>query len=238
MTALYQQVSDSILEQVQSGALQVGDKLPPEADYAAQLGVSRSTLRLAFAELERVGVLERKKRVGTQIISDKPEPRFNMSTSGIHNLLSLGRDTELADISTRTVRTEDIAHLEGYKSETGHWLEVSGTRTLANEDTPFNVSRIYVPARYAGVEPLLKAKETSVFRVIESGFDVSVGRVSQAAKAIACPAKEARLMGMAAGAPALQIVAQLYLRDGGLMEISVALFDPDRFQIRTDVEID
>ncbi len=238
MTALYQKVADSILEQVKIGVLEVGHRLPPEAEYAAELGVSRSTLRLAFAELERVGVLQRKKRSGTQIVSDRPKPQFNMNTTGIYELLSLGRDTVLANIQTRTVRTADVRQLEGFESETDHWLEVSGTRTLSGETKPFNVSRIYVPARYAGIEPLLQESGTSVFRVIEDSFGVAVGRVSQAASAIACPNDEAKLMGLAAGAPILQIDAQLYVRDSTLMEVSIAFFDPDRFQVRTDVRID
>ncbi len=237
MTALYQKVSDSILEQVMSGALPVGAKLPPEASYAAKLGISRSTLRLAFAELERVGVLERKKRSGTQIISDQPKPRFNMNTTDINELLSLGRETELSNITTNTVRTADIPQLEGYVSETDYWLQVYGTRTLDGEAKPFNVSRVYVPARYAGIEPLFQKKETSVFRTIEKSFNVSVARVSQAAKAISCPQEEAEILGLALGAPVLQIEAQLYVQDGSLMEVSVAIFDPDRFQVRTDVRI-
>lgn len=238
MTALYQQVSNTILEQVQSGALRIGQKLPPEADYAAELGISRSTLRLAFTELERIGVLERKKRAGTQIIADQPKQRFNMNTTGIHELLSLGRDTELSGISTRTVQTGDIPQLKGYISETDHWLEVYGTRTLAGEDTPFNVNRVYVPARFAGVEPLLKKEGSSVFCAIEESFDVAVARVNQSTKAIACPQIEATIMGLDVGAPVLQIEAQLYVQDGNLMEVSVAVFDPERFQLRTDVRID
>lgn len=238
MTALYQQVCQKILKQVANGALQVGDKLPPEEQYAEELGISRSTLRLAFAELERVGVLERRKRVGTQIVADRPKPKFNMSTTGIYELLSLGRDTELTVTSTRTVRTDDIPLLEGNISETGHWLEVSGTRSLAGESRPFNVNQVYVPARYAGIEPLLGTKETSIFNAIEKNFGVSVGRVNQTAKAIACSSVDAKIMGLADGAPVLQIVAQLYERDGGLMEVSIATFDPDRFQVRTDVEIE
>lgn len=238
MTALYQQVSDSILAKVQSGVLQIGDRFPPEKQYAEELGISRSTLRLAFAELERVGVLERRKRAGTQIIADKPKPQFNMSTTGIYELLSLGRDTELTVLGTRTVRTEEIQNLEGGTSETGHWLEVFGTRSLLGEATPFNVNRVYVPARYAGIEPLLKQKETSIFNAIEENFGVYVGRVSQVAKAIACPSNEAAILGLNNGAPVLQIIAQLYERSGGLMEISQAIFDPERFQVRTDVEIE
>lgn len=238
MTALYQQVSQDILEQVQSGALQIGEKLPPEKQYAEELGISRSTLRLAFAELERAGVLKRRKRAGTQIVADRPKPKFNMSTTGIHELLSLGRDTELTVTGTRTVPTEEIPLLEGNASETGHWLEVSGTRSLAGESRPFNVNHVYVPARYAGIGPLLGKRETSIFNAIEVNFGISVGRVSQTAKAIACPPEEATILGLPKGAPVLQIVAQLYERKGGLMEVSIAIFDPERFQVRTDVEIE
>lgn len=238
MTPLYQKVSDRILEKVRDGDLRVGDKLPPEAEYASELGVSRSTLRLAFTELERIGVLLRRRRAGTQIISDRPKTRFNMNTTGIRDVLSIGRDTELSDMRTRTIATADIPLLEDCHSETGHWLEVWGTRTLPSECMPFAVSRLYVPARYAGVEPLLMTAVPSVYRVIEQTFDVAVGRVSQTAKAVACPEPEAAVMGLAAGAPVMRVDARLYVRDGSLMEVSVAYFDGARFQLRTDVEID
>lgn len=238
VSTLYSKVCDQILDQIQSGALKVGDRLPPEADFATQLGVSRSTLRLAFSELEASGVLRRRKRAGTQIISDTPKQRFNMATTGINELLTLARDTELSITGTRTVQTGDIAQLHGHTSETGHWLEVHGTRTLDGEQAPFSVNRVYVPARYAGIEPLLKTTKTSVFRTIENSFNISIGRVSQAVSAIACPPGEAKIMGLQQGAPVLRIDAELSQRDGTLMEISIATFDPDRFQVRTDVEID
>lgn len=238
MTTLYQQVSNQILDAIQSGTLKVGDRLPPEADYAADLGVSRSTLRLAFDDLERSGVLQRRKRLGTRIIADRPKPRFNMATTGIYELLSLGRDTELAITKTSTIHQSDVTRLEGYESETGYWLEVTGTRSLAGENTPFNLSHVYVPARYAGIEPVLGKTETSVFQVIEESFGISVGRVSQTARAVACPLAVAQVLGLEEHAPVLLIEAQLLNRDGQLMEISVAYFDPDRFQLATDVEIE
>ncbi|MEQ6250302.1 GntR family transcriptional regulator [Sulfitobacter sp. HNIBRBA3233] len=238
MTPLHQQLSEDILTKIQKGALRVGQKLPPEADYAAELGVSRSTLRQAFGELERLGVLERKKRAGTTIIADRPKSQFNMRTTGLHELLSLGRDTDLVLTGTATVPTEEVVYLEGYHSETGHWLQISGTRTLPGEATPFNCTQIYVPARFAGIEHVLKDSEPSVFRIIEERFGLDVGRVSQSAQAVRCPAPEAEVIGLEAGAPALRIVAQIYDREGTLMEISVATFDPDRFQLQTDVRID
>lgn len=238
MTALHQQLSEAILTQIQTGKLRVGAKLPPEADYAAELGVSRSTLRLAFTELERVGVLQRKKRAGTTVVADRPKSQFNMSTTGLHELLSLGRDTNLVLSGTKTVRTQAVTQLHGYDSETGHWLEISGTRVMPGQTVPFNSTRIYVPARYAGIEHVLKQSEPSVFRIIEERFDLVVGRVNQSAQAIRCPSDIAGIIGIEPDAPALRIVAQLYDRNAVLMEISVATFDPDRFQLQTDVKID
>jgi DNA-binding GntR family transcriptional regulator len=238
MTALYTRVCAQILDQIETGALKVGDRLPPEAEFAAELGVSRYTIRMAFSKLEAAGVLQRRKRAGTRIISNAPKQRFSMATRGINDLLTLGRDTGFTVMTTRTVRTEDIAQLSGHTSETGHWLEVCGTRSLAGERMAFSTNRVYVPARYAGIEPLMKETAASVFRIIEENFNVSIGRVSQSVSAIACPPDEAQLMGLRAGAPVLQIEAELFVRDGTLMEISIATFDPDRFQVRTDVEID
>jgi len=238
MSPLYARVCDQILARIQSGALRVGDRLPPEEDYAAELGISRSTLRLAYSELEAAGVLQRRKRAGTEIISDTPQRRFSMATRGVGELLSLGRDTEFEITDTRVVRTGEIPQLQGLNSETGHWLEIHGTRTLPDDPRPFSVNRVYVPARFASIEPLLGDTGDAVFRTIETTFDVVVGRVSQTVRALPCPPAEAAIMGLPAAAPALRIEARLFVRGGPLMEVSVATFDPDRFQVHTDVNID
>ncbi len=237
MSALYRQVCHQILDQINSGQRQVGDRLPPESEFAAELGISRSTLRLAFAELEDSGVLRRRKRAGTVIISNTPQKKFNMATTGLHELLSLGRNTTLSVTSIDTIQTTDADVLHAHHSETGHWLMVSGDRTLPGDAIPFSVNKVYVPARFAGIEPLLKNTETSVFQVIEKTFDVAVGRVAQTTRAVACPAAEAKVMGLKRYTPVLQIEAALYLQDGTLVEVSVATFDSERFQLQSEVEI-
>ncbi len=237
MTTLHAKIAKNILEQINAGVLKVGGRLPPEEVFAAELGVSRQTLRRAFADLAAVGVLRRKKRAGTVIISDQPKQLFSMATNDVSELLSLGRNTEFEIFDTRTVPTEDIQQLDGLTSETGLWLEVYGARTMASANRPFSVNRVYVPARYAAIEPLLKTCKSSVFQIIEKTYNVSVGRISQSVQAIGCPRTEAEIMGLSCGAPALQIEAQLFQQDGELMEVSIATFDPGQFLVRTDVEI-
>jgi len=237
MTTLHAKIAKNILEQINKGVLKVGARLPPEEIFAAELGVSRQTLRRAFADLAAVGVLTRKKRAGTVIISDQPKQLFSMATSDVSELLSFGRDTEFEIFDTKTVPTEEIDQLNGLASETGLWLEIYGARTMATANRPFSVNRVYVPARYAAIEPLLKTSNSSVFQVIENTYNVSVGRVSQSVQAVGCPRKESEIMGLSCGAPALKIEAQLFQKDGVLMEVSIAIFDPSQFLVKTDVEI-
>ncbi|WP_043456808.1 FadR/GntR family transcriptional regulator [Gordonia polyisoprenivorans] len=56
-TRTYEMVIDAIEEQILSGALGVGDPLPPERDLAARLQVSRPAVREALRVLEAQGVL-------------------------------------------------------------------------------------------------------------------------------------------------------------------------------------
>ncbi len=237
MSALYRQICEQILQQISSGERKVGDRLAPESEFASEMGVSRSTIRMAFNELESIGVLRRRKRAGTEIIATKPQPKFSMSTSSINELLSIGHDTEFQLESITTVHSSDVSSLRDQHSETDFWLEVSGSRTMKNESTPFGINQVYVPARFAGIEPLLESTDFSVFQAIEQAFNVSVCRVTQLTSIVQCSEKDAHTMGLKVGTSVLQIDATLYVQEDTLMELSVARFDPSRFNLYTDVAI-
>src|SRR5438067_5760864 len=55
------------------GELQAGQKLPPERELAAQLGVSRSSLREAIRALIALNILESRHGNGTFVTSLDPE---------------------------------------------------------------------------------------------------------------------------------------------------------------------
>ncbi|PYG28651.1 GntR family transcriptional regulator [Pelagimonas varians] len=64
---LYLQISEMLIREINAGRLADGERLPPERDYAAQLGTSVGTLRKSLADLTEKGLLERIQGSGNYI---------------------------------------------------------------------------------------------------------------------------------------------------------------------------
>ncbi len=106
---LYVQAVDALYELLEHGAYrgahgayEAGQPLPAEAELAARLGVSRSTIREALSHLEKDGLIVRKQGVGTFIA-----PHSTQISSGLERLASFRSVVELAgatiEVVSRTV---------------------------------------------------------------------------------------------------------------------------------------
>ena len=70
----------ALLTWLSPGRFRAEDRLPPEHDLAAMLGISRGTLRAALARLESTGTIRRRRGSGTFVANpprDSDEPRFS-----------------------------------------------------------------------------------------------------------------------------------------------------------------
>lgn len=64
---LYQQISELLIRDIASGRLIDGERLPPERDMAAELGIAVGTLRQALKDLTSKGLLDRVQGSGNYI---------------------------------------------------------------------------------------------------------------------------------------------------------------------------
>ena len=68
---LYRQIAEQLRGMITNGEYAQGTRLPPERDLAAQLGVSRPSVREALIALEVEGYVDI--RIGSGIYARKPE---------------------------------------------------------------------------------------------------------------------------------------------------------------------
>ena len=66
----YDQLKSRITEQVDSGVLAPGEKLPTVRALAGDLGLAPNTVARAYRELESLGVLSTRGRTGTFVAGD------------------------------------------------------------------------------------------------------------------------------------------------------------------------
>jgi GntR family transcriptional repressor for pyruvate dehydrogenase complex len=82
---------DALLDRIRSGALVPGALLPSERELAAQIGVSRGTLREAIRILDYTGVLDVRTRAGTYVADGALSKRIELRT----NAAVLGEESPL-----------------------------------------------------------------------------------------------------------------------------------------------
>ena len=67
----YVQISELLIRDIQAGRLVDGERLPPERDMAAGLGISVGTLRKSLDELTGLGLLERVQGSGNYVCAQE-----------------------------------------------------------------------------------------------------------------------------------------------------------------------
>jgi DNA-binding FadR family transcriptional regulator len=71
---LYRQIADQLRSLITRGEFALGARLPAERDLAAQLGVSRPSVREALIALEVEGLVEVRPGSGIHVVSHQPAP--------------------------------------------------------------------------------------------------------------------------------------------------------------------
>lgn len=67
---IYQQLMERLTEEIVSGQLQPGEKVPPVRELAAEAGVNPNTMQRALADLEREGLLYTNRTSGRYVTED------------------------------------------------------------------------------------------------------------------------------------------------------------------------
>lgn len=115
----FEDALDQLVDRIRGGELAVGVRLPSEREIAAQMGISRPTLREALKLLVEAGVIEVRGRSGGMFVRDDVVPtellnrRSEVVLDEIGGILEVRRmvETQVAQLAGMSATGEDFAGL-------------------------------------------------------------------------------------------------------------------------------
>ncbi|MFD5625458.1 FadR/GntR family transcriptional regulator [Streptomyces sp. NPDC127072] len=133
---LYEQVLDRLRSYAVEAGLGAGDRLPPERDLAARLGVSRASVKQAIVVLEVQGLVEVRHGGGTYLVRDtldaEPVEQLVDRRRRLPDVLDAREalETKLAALAAERRTDEDVAaidsalaHMRAEITAGGHGVE-------------------------------------------------------------------------------------------------------------------
>ncbi len=224
------EVRDRMLLEIASGGLAPGQRIGAEREIAERLGVSRSTVRAAVADLARNGAIRRARgRAGGIFVADRKVERDLTSLAGLPAYLRRqGFQSDARVISTAIV-TPDAEVAEAL-SLVGDELAVEVVRVRLADGEPISLERAAFPiSRFPDL--LDRSLSGSLYELFESEYGLKAGEAEERIEVVSAELPEARLLGVPPGAALVAISRTSWDIDGVAFERSHDLFRGDRVRI-------
>ncbi len=220
-------------EQIMSGALAPGNRLPSEPSLAQEHGISRVTVRRALDALEGDGLIRRHAGAGTFVADQgKAKPLVADFANMLAHLVEMGRETRVKLLSfsyaaPSALVAEALGLPEGARVQ--HSVRVRYT-----DDLPFSYLTTCVPESIGvnwsegelASRPLLALMERS---------GVRADRASQSISAVLAGPEVAEALGVDVGSALLEVRRTVYDPQGVGIEHLHGLYRPDRYLFRMDM---
>jgi GntR family transcriptional regulator len=206
----YQRIQGTIRKRIEAGQLHPGDAVPSERELARIHQVSLMTARHALASLEREGLVERRRGIGTFVA--KPKIHFNKLTSYTEQMASRGLSVRSKVLYAGVVNGEhEIAARLSLPSGSS-LVKVERVRHAADE--PFALETCYLSAEEFRGLAGLGLERGSLFATLERDYGVELAYADEEIDATAADVRTAKLLAVPRGTSLLRIRQLIYTTKG------------------------
>jgi DNA-binding GntR family transcriptional regulator len=222
-----------LTEEIRRGVFPPASRLPGERELAVRLGVSRSTLRQALAELAQDGIIgasaQRGWYVHRQTIGEPPSTL--QSFTEMATARGLRPDTRVLEQHVRPATLDEAAKLG--IAPTAPVLHLERVRGM--EGVPVCVDTVVlVHARVTGLDGV-DLNDRSLYGALEEHCDLTVSRSAYSVQAVAADDHLAELLQVESGSPVLVGREVAYTADGVPLLVGVNHYRGDAYRFEADL---
>lgn len=231
---LHVQLKQALRDQILGGAWAPGDLLPGENDLCQATGLSRTTVRQALSELTREGLLVRERGRGTFVAAPKLTERAAERLSGFfEDMVTLGYPPVSQVLKQHVIPASDqvAARLELRPGD--EVVEIERLRMV--NDEPVVLTTTTLPHRLCPGLETADLTQRSLYEFLETSCGLTLARGRRTIEAVSADARQAKLLGVAKGAPLVYLESVSYLDDGEPIEYYLAYHRGDRSRFEVEL---
>jgi GntR family transcriptional regulator len=231
---LYAQLKSAILDAIESGRWSAGDRLPSEAELCDALGVSRTTVRQALAELEADGLLRREQGRGTFVAEPAAGSGFLQSAVGFQEEAARAGHVVTSRVLKRTVEPLPAGAADALGLAPGtHGVVLERVRSVDGEVVMYVQNHLLLELAEGVLEADLT--QASLYATLREAHGVRVAGGRRTVEAVLADERRAELLEVRPGAPLLQVQSVSWDADGRPFECYVAWHRSDRARLEIQV---
>ncbi|HLE14860.1 MAG TPA: GntR family transcriptional regulator [Anaerolineales bacterium] len=229
---VYIQIAEGLINQIESGDLAPGDRLPPERELSEQLGVNRLTLRRALGVLAAQGLIERRHGVGTYIAAPKFDRKMDVVFRFTRGMETRGFTPGARLISLDQSPVESALTRELDLLPEALVYHILRLRSVNQE--PVLLESYTIPVqRFPGLDRF-DLENRSIYEVMETDYGAHIERARQSFEPVLASAFEAELLGVPIGAPLMLEKRLSFDQTGRPVEYGRDRYRGDRFRFVTE----
>jgi GntR family transcriptional regulator len=224
---LYRQAKRQLIAAIESGRYAPGDVLPSEGQLAKALGVSIGTLRHAVDELAAEHIVVRRQGRGTFVALHSPD-RFLFQYFHVERSDGVRDLPEVQTVAFERSRCAADA-AQALRMREGEPV-FAVTNRLLLQGRPVVLDRLTLPATlFKGLtEKRWAERSGTIYQLYQSLFGITVLQAHERANAVAADRQAAKWLGVAVGAPMLQVRRTATTFGDRPVEYRVSLIDTSR----------
>ena len=223
----YQRIQSGIRKRIESGHLRPGDAVDSERDLAKMHQVSLMTARHALASLEREGLVERRRGIGTFVAP--PKIHFNRLMSYTEQMAGRSLIAGSKVLFLKVVASDHEAAARLSLPPTGNVIKLERLRHAAGE--PFALETCYLNgAEFSGLLDAPVGRE-SLFALLERNYKVEFGYADEEIDATAADPRIAELLAVPGREPLLRIRQVIYSTKGKAIMYVLGFYRSDRHNL-------
>jgi GntR family transcriptional regulator len=228
------QLRELIRDEITTGRLGVGDRLPSERELCIIFKLSRTPVREAIDALVKEGLLIRQKGRGTFVAEPKIMERWLESPEGFTD--SISEQGFQVQTRVRTFALVPAPHkvaIELRLSSNEPVIILDRVRSILNE--PILLVTSYLPEKICPTLFEHDLSSNSLYQILREKYNIHIAGAKRCLEAVIANESESELLNISPGAPLMLIESTSYLEDGTAVEYFKARHrgDRTRFQVNS-----